>query len=143
MDEGKLMAEPKVIRGTLFLWSETGTEGGYWALQDEQHIVENCECPHGYPPDAPHKHWSYDGLVVLEDGDHLKIFDEGGDIYWEGWINLKQHPVFTESVGVTDSSTGASLGLWIHADQAGIDRNFWATPFMREYKGELVRGLAQ
>ena len=29
------------IRGILHLWSETGTEGGHWALQDERFITKN------------------------------------------------------------------------------------------------------
>ena len=62
------------IKGTLFLWSETGTEGGYWAIQDERFI----EPPTG---DWPHPRWSYDGLKVLEDGDLLKIFNPDGTTY--------------------------------------------------------------
>jgi len=30
-----------VMRGVLHLWSETGTEGGYWAFQDERFITPN------------------------------------------------------------------------------------------------------
>jgi hypothetical protein len=118
------MNELIVIRGTLFLWSETGTEGGYWALQDERFISPPTE-------DWPHESWSYDGLMVLKDGDHLKIFAPDGSIYWEGYIQLKHYPVFTEDAN----------NFWIHADQSGIDRQFWATPFFKAYKGELVRGI--
>jgi len=128
------MTEPTLIRGTLHLYSETGTEGGYWAIQDERFIT---------PPTAdwPHESWSYDGLHCLDDGDHLKVFDPEGNIYWEGRIQLKKHPVFTEAVDVHDESTGANLGIWIHADQAGIDRKFWATPFFKGYRAELIKGL--
>ena len=125
------MSEPTLIRGKCHLHSETGTEGGHWAVQDERFIVDNCECPNGYPPNKPHSHWSYDGLIYLEDGDHLKIFDPEGNIYWEGRIQLKRHPVFTEE----------AYGFWIHADQAGIDRKFWATPFFKHYRAELIKGL--
>lgn len=31
-------SQPKPLKGVLFFHSETGTEGGYWALQDECHI---------------------------------------------------------------------------------------------------------
>jgi hypothetical protein len=126
--------EPIIIRGKCHLHSETGTEGGHWALQDERFI----EPP---TPEWPHERWSYDGLNYLEDGDHLKIFDPEGSIYWEGSIQLKRYPVFTEAVDVHDESTGANLGIWIHADQAGIDRKFWATPFFKEYRAELIKGL--
>ncbi len=123
------MADPIVIRGTLSLHSETGTEGGFWAIQDERHIVSGCTC--GYPSDQPHDHWSYDGLHLLADGDRLKILAPDGSIYWEGVISLKQHPLFTED----------AFGFWIHADQIGVSREFWATPFFKGYKGELVRGI--
>ena len=123
------MTEQDVIRGTLHLWSETGTEGGYWALQDERHIVSGCSCPMGYPPNQPHSHWSYDGLIVLKDGDYLKIFAPDGSVYWEGPISLKPYPVFTEDAN----------SFWIHADQNGLDRTFWALPFFKEYRGELTR----
>ena len=118
------MADPTIIRGTLHLYSETGTEGGYWAIQDEKFIDP--------PTDAwPHEHWDYDGLHPLEDGDHLKILAPDGSIYWEGYVRLKQHSVFTEEV----------FGLWIHADQSGLERKFWATPFFKNFKGELIRGI--
>jgi hypothetical protein len=118
------MEDPTVIRGTLNLHSETGTEGGWWAIQDERFIQPRTE-------DWPHERWSYDGLHLLKDGDHLKILAPDGSIYWEGFINLKQYGVFTEE----------AFGFWIHADQSGIDREFWAMPFFKEYKGELVKGI--
>jgi len=113
---------PQVIHGKLHLHSETGTEGGWWAIQDERFIQ---------PPTAdwPHERWSYDGLHYLRDGDHLKIFSPDGSVYWEGEINLKPHPVFTEE----------AFGFWIHADQNGIDRKVWATPFFKEYRAELTK----
>ena len=114
----------ELLKGVVHLHSETGTEGGWWAFQDERFI---------YPPreDWPHESWSYDGLHYLENGDHLKIFDPEGNIYWEGSIQLKMHPVFTEEAN----------GFWIHADQAGIDRQFWARPFFKHYRAELIKGL--
>jgi len=40
--EVKNMTESRPsIRGVLHLWSETGTEGGYWALQDQRFITPN------------------------------------------------------------------------------------------------------
>jgi len=122
----------ETIKGTLFLYSETGTEGGYWAIQDERFIEPPTET-------WPTPRWSYDGLYPLQDGDYLKILNPDGTIYWEGTISLKQYPVFTESVPVEDANTGAHLGMWIHADQNGIDRHTWAVPFFKEYKGEVTK----
>jgi len=114
-----------LIRGKLNLHSETGTEGGFWALQDERFIEPPTE-------DWPHERWSYDGLQILKDDDHLKIFAPDGSVYWEGLISLKQHELFTED----------AFGFWIHADQNGLTREFWATPFFQGYRGELTRGLS-
>jgi len=106
------------LRGILHLYSETGTEGGYWAFQDSRYIS----------PDG--KHWSYDGLHPLNDGDQLKIFspDNPTEVVWSGTIRLHQYPVFTED----------AFGLWIHADQAGIDRQTWARWFFKNYPAELT-----
>jgi hypothetical protein len=117
------MGDPILIRGPLFLWTETGTEGGYWAIQDERLIEPATD-------EWPHERWSYEGLFVFKDGDHLKIFDPDGGVYWEGLINLKPLPLFTED----------AYGLWIHADQIGLNRELWALPFFKAYRGELTRG---
>lgn len=74
--------------------------------------------------------WSYEGLHVLEDGDHLTIFEgDGNTIAWEGEIKLIRHPLFTE----------VASGMWIHADQEGIDRDVWATYFFEGRPARLMR----
>lgn len=187
------MSSRQKLRGILFFWSETGTEGGYWAFQDERFITPNTtvfgctKCfkywdkekhPDGppanpaepihvtkvvpldkvfddlssepdhdiqLPPDCqPEEHdfqpigeerWSYDGLCVLKDGDYLTIFskDNGTDIIWSGYIQLKPLPLFTET----------AFGMWIHADQEGLDREIWARWFMESYPAELILGPEQ
>ena len=106
------------LRGVLHFWSETGTEGGYWAFQDEQFIS---------PPtkDWPHERWSYDGLHVLKNGDKLTIYSKENKtkIVWAGAIKLKEYRLFTESAS----------GMWIHADQEGIERKIWAGWFFEQY----------
>jgi hypothetical protein len=102
------------IKGTLFLYSETGTEGGYWAIQDENFIKPPSD-------DWPHEQWSYDGLFCLEDGDRLKIFNPDGTIRWEGEIELKHRK-------------GEKL-----AGQVGVSPHDWAVPFFKEYHGELTK----
>lgn len=121
--------------GNLMFHSETGTEGGYWAMQDRCHVhtaLVDGKCPWGsvYCPVARgvyHEHARYEGLHVLKNGDYLKVF-RGADVVWEGEINLIHHSIFTEDVG----------GLWIHADQFGVDRNEWASMFFNEMNCELV-----
>jgi hypothetical protein len=43
------------MKGVCFMFSETGTEGGWWAMQKDGFITEDG-------------HWSYDGLEFLEKG---------------------------------------------------------------------------
>ena len=53
----RTVMQPNVtaITGRLFVWAETGTEGAYWALQDDRHPQ------------------SYEGLYEIDEGDHLTI----------------------------------------------------------------------
>lgn len=112
------MADNEFLRGILFFYSETGTEGGYWAFQDSKYISED------------RKRWLYNGLHILDDGDSLKILSpqNNSEIVWSGIIRLRKYPVFTESV----------FNFWIHADQEGIDREVWAEYFFKEYPAELM-----
>ena len=112
------------LKGVLDFWSETGTEGGHWAFQDEKYISPPT-------PEWPHERWSYDGLHVLDNGDILVIYskDNPNQIVWSGEIELIQHEVFTES----------AYGMWIHTDQKGVDRDIWARWFMEGYPAMLVK----
>jgi len=78
------MTNDNSLEGKLHLYSETGTEGGYWAFQDFQYITLEDK-------------WSYEGLHILADGDQLSIFNQNNkdEIIWSGIITLKQHPLFT------------------------------------------------
>lgn len=105
-----------MLKGVCYFYSETGTEGGYWAFQDNKYIS-----PQG---------WSYKGLHILKNGDQLTIFspDNPTQVVWSGTISLYQLPLFTED----------AFGLWIHADQEGVARKIWSTYFFKEYPAELI-----
>ncbi len=161
------------LEGILHLFSETGTEGGYWAFIDARYIKTNV--PKGYckkcgiwlkeqsgalqiarvynldniddeflesgnlpePQDCPNNnheeeigdYWDYDGLHVLQDGDHLTIYNpkKKDEELWSGVIALQHYGVFTQD----------AFGLWIHADQKGINREVWAEYFFGEYSAKL------
>lgn len=168
------------MRGVCHFYSETGTEGGYWAFQDQQFIgipnnEEHCaDCgilrshfeqaaanetlvathtysledvvgpegrvalpescldgTHRFQPLYPEGMWSYEGLHVLRDGDQLTIFDKENEdqVVWQGEIKLLQHDLFSED----------AFGMWIHADQDGVEREQWATWFLKEYPAELAK----
>ena len=122
----------ETIKGTLFLYSDMG--GGYWAIQDERLISKRGD---GSP------YWDYDGLHPLRNGDHLKIFNPDGTIYWEGDIGLKEYPDGMKSIEASKAGENgydiSFSSLWIQSDQMGIDRTKWAYPFMKQYQGELTQ----
>lgn len=157
-----------MLKGVCCFHSETGTEGGHWAFQDSRYIRKNVPMPYckkcgkyldphtsktlravkavlvqeiqkgkGPPecPDGDHERaigdsWSYKGLHILEDGDLLTIFspEDPRQVVWSGTISLRWHRLFSEHAS----------GLWIHADQEGIDRKTWATYFFKEYPAALI-----
>ena len=106
------------LEGICYFYTETGTEGGFWAFQDSQYIISPSQ-------------WSYEGLSLLEDGDQLIVYnpDNPREIVWSGIIDLEQLPLFKEQ----------AYGFWIHADQKGIDRQVWAKFFLKEYPAQLIK----
>ena len=107
-------------QGQLFGFFETGTEGVLWALQIEDKS-------------------GYEGLILLEKGDHLTIYSSdhtevfNGIIKPDRSIGLKQRP------GVSIFQATA-LGLWIHWTQEGFDPDVWATFFKdKGFTGILLR----
>ena len=141
------------MKGVLTFHTETGTEGGFWAFQDERFIKQNhpfgyckkCGIYLQYAEDHPDKlsekqrwcdheeyvgeRWDYEGLHILHTGDSLKIYskDKSEKVIWDGEINLQEYPPFEEDV----------FGFWIHSDQVGEKREKWAEPFFKEYPAEL------
>ena len=102
-----------MLKGRCYFFSETGTEGGYWAFQED-----GCD---------PR---SYDGLHILENGDRLTVFNPRNrkQKIWSGVISLKEYSPFAQAV----------FWHWIHADQKGIRREKWAQFFFKEYPAELI-----
>lgn len=129
------------IEGRTEFHSETGTEGGYWAViaNDSIHGPEalvDGKCPWNSQGLCPvetgqyHEHGRYEGLHLLQDGDHLVVYRSDGEtVMWEGDIELIQHPLFSED----------AHGFWIHADQAGEPRDVWSQLFFLELPCRLTR----
>jgi hypothetical protein len=63
----------KEMKGVCFLFSETGTEGGWWAMQEDDFVTED-------------EQWSHEGLQCLEEGDDFTVFAEHGGVLWNGII---------------------------------------------------------
>lgn len=183
------MPRKKGLVGRCTFFSETGTEGGDWAFQDEHFIKLNTTqfyCKNCFVfwdkeknPDGPapikelggaieltkmmplneatvkavrkgtfkepkecrlgqhefklttKEFYLYEGFHILRGGDYLTIYlkEDPNKIVWQGKISLKQYPSFTQ----------AAHGLWIHADQKGVDRETWAKYFMEEYPSKLTK----
>ena len=123
----------EVLRGRLYFYSETGTEGGHWAFQNEEFIttIEMEPSMPGAVSEEEVEIYLYEGMHILENGDRLKIFDKNDpeEIVWEGEVSLKCYRTFTES----------AFGFWIHADQKGVPKEIWAKWFMEEYPAEFTK----
>ena len=89
------------MKGVLTFHTETGTEGGFWAFQDERFIKQNhpfgyckkCGIYPQYAEDHPDKlsekqrwrdheeyvgeRWDYEGLHILHTGDSLRDILKG------------------------------------------------------------------
>lgn len=104
--------EQEELHGTCVFFSETGTEGGYWAFQDSQH------------PD------SYDGLHILKKGDQLIIYDKDDPqrVAWKGTVSLIPRTSLEENV----------FGWRIHSRPQNADLEEWARLFFHGYPAMLV-----
>jgi hypothetical protein len=117
----------KEMTGVCFLFSETGTEGGWWAMQEDDLVTENG------------KHWRYEGLRYLEEGDDFTVYAGDGSVLFHGVIHQDSttgaiaHRVLRNGKRVIDQSWKQQVvgGLWVHWVQEGMDPEAW---------GELFRG---
>jgi len=98
-------------KGRLHFYFETGTEGGFWAFEEDGEK-------------------GYDALHILNDGDSLVIYDRLNpkEIMWQGVIELEHYPSFEIPVG----------GFWVHDLQVGVTRELWGSWFFNEHLAILV-----
>ena len=115
----------KEMKGVCFLFSETGTEGGWWAMQEDGFIAEDG-------------HWKYEGLQLQKEGDDFTVYAEDGSVLFRGVIHqdaltgaiprrvirdgkLANHPTCKQQ---------AVGGFWVHWIQKGIDPEVWGELFI-------------
>ena len=65
----------KEMKGVAFLYSETGTEGDWWAMQEDGFLSKDGV------------HWSYEGIRQLEEGDDFTVYADDGSVLWHGIIH--------------------------------------------------------
>jgi len=99
-------------------------------LIEVKELFGNPLCPNHQHEEMIGDAWSYEGLHVLKDGDQLTIHapDDPDEVIWSGTIKLIEHRTFTEKV----------FGMWIHADQEGIERQRWAQWFFTRQAASLI-----
>ncbi len=124
----------KEMKGICLLFSETGTEGGWWAMQEDG-FVDKDGC------------WSYEGLRYLEEGDDFTVYGDDGSVLFHDIIHR-------------DTKTGAVprqvvrngklvphkrwkqqvVGCWwVHWIQKGMDPADWGKLFYPEKRCLLRR----
>lgn len=124
----------KEMKGVTFLHSETGTEGGWWAMQEDGYVTEDG-------------HWRYEGLQYLEEGDDFTVFADDGTVLWQGIIHQDDktgaiaHRVIRKGKVVIDNSWKQQVvgGMWVHWIQKGMDPEVWGELFAGEKRCLLKR----
>jgi len=124
----------KEMKGVCFLFTETGTEGGWWAMQEDGFVNED-----GY--------WSYNGLRCLKNGDDFTVYAEDGSVLWHGIIQQDTktgaipHRVIRKGKVVIDNSWKQQVvsGFWVHWVQKGMDPEAWGDMFFGDKRCLLRR----
>lgn len=105
--------------GTFCEFFETGTEGVLWVLEASRVS-------------------GYEGLVVLQMGDEIEIYDPVGNPVYRGVIS-PEHNIKTmgRPSGVMQP---VSNGRWVHWIQSGVDPDLWGSWFFKGvYTGTIER----
>jgi hypothetical protein len=64
----------KETKGVCFLFSETGTEGGWWATQEDGFVSDDG-------------HWRYEGARYPKEGDDFTVYAGDGSVLFHGIIH--------------------------------------------------------
>lgn len=124
----------KEMKGVCFLHSETGAEGGWWAMQEDGFATGEDQ-------------WSYAGLRNLEEGDDFTVYADDGRVLFHGIIHQDTKTgavprrVIHKGKVVTDHLWKQQVvgGMWVHWIQKGMDPEAWGELFCGEKRCVLKR----
>lgn len=98
----KTVKPPKIIKGVLTFHSETGTEGGVWALQDEKHISYrpgNRFLQEGSTVFDPANHGRRGKVLRTWKADGRPLPDPSVSVKFDAWrASLKRKPNFNTAI---------------------------------------------
>jgi hypothetical protein len=124
----------KEMKGVCLLFSETGTEGGWWAMHEDGFAEKDGS-------------WSYEGVRDLEDGDDFTVYAVDGSVLFHGIIHRDTESgaiprqVIRKGRLVNDRTwkQQAVGGMWVHWIQKGMDPEAWGELFVGENRCLLKR----
>lgn len=101
-----LRIKNRPIHGVCFLYTQSATVGGWWAVQEDR-----------YP--------AYVGLRLLDEGDDLTVYADDGSVLWNGIIHQYTTPEMLDG-----SSQQYVNGMWVQWVQVGMDPKDWHELFV-------------
>lgn len=124
----------KEMKGVCFLFSETGTEGGWWAMQEDGFADKDGS-------------WSYEGLRDIEEGDDFTVYADDGSVLFHGIIHRDTETgaiprqLIRNGPRVSDGTRKQQVvgGMWVHWIQKGMDPDAWGALFIGEKRCLLRR----
>jgi 3-dehydroquinate dehydratase len=164
----KQSTDPRTtVQGKLTFHSETGTEGGHWAIQDRRYIKENVtrysctKC--GIAWDSE-KQTQQDVIEYVKNSSSSLLEGCRGCVHdfklsppelwsYEGLHVLKNGDflkIYSKDNSKKTIWSGIILlhdhplftehvnGMWMNTDQVGVNRDVWAKWFFEEYPAELM-----
>jgi hypothetical protein len=106
----QLFHREHAIKGVLSTYSDQGTEGFLWTLEEQ-----------------PLR--GYEGLHFLENGDHLTVFAEDGSVIWAGVIDLEFETGYQPFEDRSGYGQQIVFGRYVNGNQRGMDLEDWASMF--------------
>ncbi len=106
----------ETYRGVLHAWlDEPEREGLEWVLLE----------------DGKEKY--YEALKIIENGDHLKVYGENGEVLFDGEIIEDRKAGWQEYPNSPGRGQPFAIQFWIYWTQEGWEPDLWASLFLHQY----------